>query len=375
MIAARLWEILRRAGGTLFTLGLVVGFTGCGATGFWRSSAAVPDAFAVGADVSFLGEAEAAGVRFSAGGEVRPGLELLRERGYGWVRLRLFHTPSAHRTKLPNDLAYTLALAREAKDLGFKVLLDIHYSDTWADPAKQSPPLAWAGLEGAALVSAVHEYTRSTVAAFYAAGVPPDVVQPGNEIIGGMLWPHGQLPGAWDEFVRLLRAGIEGVRAGAGDAPPPKILVHIDRGGDWPATKWFFDGLRERGVEPDLLGQSFYPWWHGGLDDLRTTLHAMAERYGRPIWLVETAYCWRPTEFRERPGPFPETPEGQRDYLAAVAEVVRDTPRGLGGGVFWWEPAVGYGRGRTALRARGLFDDAGEALPALDVFRARTAER
>jgi arabinogalactan endo-1,4-beta-galactosidase len=204
------------------------------------------------------------------------------------------------------------------------------------------------------------------------------MVQPGNEVTAGMLWPTGKLPDNWEQFAALTRAGIAGVREGAEGAPTPKILVQIERGGNWDATKWFFDRLFASGVEPDVLGQSYYPWWHGSLDDLRTTLHHMARAYGKPVMVVETAYCWRPTEYIEGrkpvgPPPFAESIEGQRDFLAAVSDVVRGVPDGLGAGVFWWEPAVGTARGRARLRSRGMFDDAGNVLPVIDAMQPTRA--
>ena len=169
--------------------------------------------YAVGADVSFLRQAEERGTVFKDQGVAKPGLQIFKDHGYNWVRLRIFHTP----TQLPNNLAYTLATAKEAKKLGFKFLLDFHYSDTWADPQKQFLPKAWEGKTHAELTQAVFEYTRDTVAAFREAGVLPDMVQPGNEISHGMLWPDGKLPGQWDNFAELLKAGIRGVDAGRGD--------------------------------------------------------------------------------------------------------------------------------------------------------------
>ncbi|MGA1236432.1 MAG: glycosyl hydrolase 53 family protein [Limisphaerales bacterium] len=187
----------------------------------------VADGFAVGADLSFLKQSEDRAVVFRDGGEARPGLRIFRERGYNWIRLRVFHTP----TRLPNDLEYTVASAQEAKRLGFKFLLDYHYSDTWADPGKQIMPRAWEGKSHEELVSAVFEYTRDTIEVFRKAGVLPDMVQVGNEVTPGMLWPDGKLPGRWDEFVELLRAGIRGVREGSGSGMPPRIMIHIDQGG------------------------------------------------------------------------------------------------------------------------------------------------
>jgi arabinogalactan endo-1,4-beta-galactosidase len=319
--------------------------------------------YAIGADLSFLRQAEQRGVQFKDGGQPKPGLQIFRDHGYGWIRLRLFHTPAARPPALPNDLDYTLATAREAKVLGFKFLLDFHYSDTWADPQKQFLPKAWEGKSHAELVRAVHDYSRDTIAALRAGGAMPDMVQIGNEITPGMLWPDGRLPANWANFAELLKAGIAGVEEGSGAAPRPLIMLHIDRGGDRAATKAFFDEAIARGVSFDVIGQSYYPWWHGSLLELRENLAFMAETYAKDIVLVEVAYNWRPAEYRDRPAPFPETPEGQREFLEEVNRAVLATPHGRGKGVFWWEPAVTGG-----LRRRGMFDDDGNALPVISVF-------
>lgn len=321
--------------------------------------------YAVGADLSFLRQAEERGVRFKDGGVEKPGLQIFKDHGYNWVRLRLFHTPSNHPRPLPNDLAYTIAAAKDAKALGLKFLLNYHYSDTWADPGKQFIPKAWETLDAAGLEQAVHDYTRDTIRAFREAGVMPDMVQVGNEITPGMLWPHGKLPQNWDNFARFVQAGIRGVDAGRGDAPRPRIMIHIEKAGDRARTKWFFDNLQQRGVEFDVIGQSYYPWWHGSLLDLRDTLQFMAESYRKEIIVVEVAYNWRPTEYLKDPPPFPETPEGQRDFLDEVHRVVLATPHGLGKGVFWWEPAVPL---NTRIASRGMFDAEGNALPVISVF-------
>jgi len=316
--------------------------------------------YAVGADVSFLKAAEDGGKVFKDNGQPKPGLEIFKDHGYNWVRLRLFHTP----TDLPNNLAYTLAMAKAAKKLGFHILLDFHYSDTWADPGKQFTPKAWTGFSHAQLMKAVADYTRDTIAAFQAAGALPDMVQIGNEIIHGMLWPDGKLPENWDNFADLIKAGISGVQAGAGNGPHPRIMIHIDRGGDKATTKYFFDKLNSYHVQYDVIGQSYYPWWHGSLNDLRENMIFMAEEYKKDIIVVEAAYDWRPTEYTKRPGPFPESPEGQKQFLEEVNRVVEETPNGLGKGVFWWEPAVEP----SPIYSRGMFDDQGNALPVITVF-------
>lgn len=324
-----------------------------------RSGAAGDRKYAVGADLSFLRQAESQGAVFKDGGQPRPGLQIFKNHGYNWVRLRLFHAP----TTLPNDLDYTLALARDAKALGFHFLLDLHYSDTWADPAHQSTPKAWAAKSHAELVQAVFLWTRNTVAAFRAAGVAPDMVQIGNEVTAGMLWPDGRLPERWPQFAELVKAGIDGVRAGSAAGQAAKIMIHIDRGADVNTTRYFFDRLKTYQVEFDVIGQSYYPWWHGGLDDLRSNLAFMSGRYDKDIIVVEAAWNWRPAEYKDKSAPWPETPEGQRCFLEAVNQAVLATPGHRGAGVFWWEPAV---TGR--LRSRGFFDDDGNALPVIHVF-------
>jgi arabinogalactan endo-1,4-beta-galactosidase len=195
------------------------------------------------------------------------------------------------------------------------------------------------------------------------AGVMPDMVQVGNEITNGMLWPDAKLPDNWDHFAELIKAGIAGVEMGSGEQATPRIMIHIDRGGDSARTKYFFDKLATYNIRFDVIGQSYYPWWHGSLDDLRANLEFMARDYKKDIIVVEAAYCWRPTEYTKRPGPFPETPEGQAQFLDEVNRVVQQTPGGFGKGVFWWEPAV-----TGPLVSRGFFDESGNALPVVRVF-------
>jgi len=315
--------------------------------------------YAIGADLSFLKQAEGQGVVFKDHGEARPGLQILKDHAYNWVRLRLFHTP----TTLPNNLEYTLALARQAKALGFHFLLDLHYSDTWADPAHQTTPKAWRTKSHAELVRAVLAWTRDSIAAFEAAGVLPDMVQIGNEVTAGMLWPDGRLPDHWDHFADLVKAGIDGVRAGATGGTMPRIMIHIDRGGDVQGTRYFFDRLETHKVAFDVIGLSYYPWWHGGLEDLSTNLASTASRYQKDIVVVEAAWNWKPAEYQKKSGPWPETPEGQRCFLEALNQAVQATPGNRGIGVFWWEPAV-----TGQLRSRGFFDDEGNALPVITVF-------
>lgn len=315
--------------------------------------------YAIGADLSFLKNAEDRGFSFRENDSIKPGLQIFRDHGYNWIRLRLFHTP----TQLPNNLEYTIALAKKAREMGFKFLLDFHYSDTWADPGKQYTPKAWENFSHQELVKAVYEYSMATIKTMRDAHVLPDMVQIGNEVINGMLWPDGKLPDNWKNFADLVQAGISGVMEACDPLYVPKIMIHIDQGGNMVNTKYFFDKLLSFGIRFDYIGQSYYPWWHGTLLDLKNNMYFMAKEYKKPIILVEVAYCASPTEYKNKPAPFPETPEGQKQFLDEVNNIVLNTPDNLGVGVFWWEPATMGGRS-----TRDFFDEKGNVLPVITVF-------
>ncbi len=320
--------------------------------------------YAFGADMSFLRQLESQGKKFKDGGVVKPGLQIFRDNGYNWIRLRTCVEPA----KLPNDTKYTIEMAKEAKRLGYKLLLDFHYSNGWADPTNEPTPDVWKAMTHKERVKALYEYTRDTIAAFRDAEVLPDMVQIGNEIGNGMLWPDGKLPENWSNFADYVYAGINGVDAGRGNNKRPKIMIHVDHGGDIPKTKTFFDKLNTYDVPYDVIGFSFYPWSHGTLMDLRANFAFAAKEYGKDVFLAETGYYWKPSKyFKDFPPPFPETPEGQAKWLTAVNDIVMQTPNGRGKGVFWWEPAAGGG-----LVERGYFDNDGNALPVIQAFRHLT---
>jgi arabinogalactan endo-1,4-beta-galactosidase len=318
-----------------------------------------------GADISFLRQMESHGPIYRDNGVIKPGLQILKDHGYTWVRLRLMVAP----VSLPNDLAYTIASAQDAHRLGLHILLDLHYSDDWADPAHQIVPRAWAPLTHAQLVEATYRYTRDTLRAFRNAGVTPDMVQVGNEVTAGMMWPDGRLPTHWPEFAALLNAGIRGVHDGTGLFHHPRIMVHIDKGGSIQATRSFLNHLAQYHVHYDVVGQSYYQWWQGTLDDLARNLAFTRDTYHKDTIVVETAYDWRTGEdFKRNPIPFPQTPEGQQAFLAALRETVANAHHGRLRGIFWWEP---FAPGAIAKRA--LVDDTHNTLPAIHVFETNPA--
>lgn len=315
--------------------------------------------YAVGADMSFLKMAEDSGTVFKVNGVAKPTLQIFKNHGYNWIRLRLFHSPD----RLPNDLEYTIELAQEAKELGYKFLLDYHYSDTWADPGKQYIPEAWKGLSVDVLADSVYEYTKRTITAFREAGVMPQMVQIGNEVRNGMLWPTGKLPQNWDNFAKLVKAGIDGVDAGRGQARRPLIMIHYDNGADAEGTRKYYQKLNLYHIDYDIIGLSYYPWWHGNLLELRRNLLSLVNNFDKGIIVVETAYNWRESEYIGELAPYPETPEGQREFLESVHETLLGISSPKIKGIFWWEPAVMGG-----LRSRGFFDENNNALPVIHVF-------
>lgn len=345
-----------------------------GAFGLGMPAVAATDpGFLIGGDVSALPVLEQHGAVYRQDGRRGDALVILRRTGMNCFRLRLFVSPN-HEGIVANDLAYTLALARRVKATGAALILDLHYSDTWADPAKQFKPAAWASLPFDQLVAQVGAYTRSVLAQFAREGVTPDIVQIGNEITNGMLWPdgrvefaHGEELAAWSRLVRLLRAGIEAVGSGPGR---PQVMLHVESTGNVPRTLAFFRHVQTAGLHFDLVGLSYYPEWHGGIADLKATLDAVAETVRKPIVVVETAYPWKPDEhWRGRPHlDWPLTPAGQREFLQAVVAAVRAVPGGLGRGVCYWYPesVVVPGVHSWLGGSCALFDDRGRLLPAAE---------
>jgi len=333
--------------------------------------------FLAGGDISMATRIEQAGATFHDGVGQADLVTLLRRNGWNTARLRLFVDPS-HENAVVNDLPYTLALARRIKAAGMQLLLDIHYSDTWADPGHQAKPAAWRDLSFDALVQKVHDYTADVISQCRTHNVLPDIVQIGNEITPGFLWPEGKLYGKggdperrWERFTRLLEAGIAGAREAAGQDSTLRILIHIDKGGKWGATKWFFENLARRNVSFDIIGLSYYPWWHGTMADLRGNLHNTARTFGKDIMVVETAYPHRNEQhWKKHALAWPISPEGQKAFLAEVIAAVKAAPDGRGIGVLYWYPESVPAEGLRIWNggATALFDAQGKALPALSVL-------
>jgi len=327
-----------------------------------------------GADVSALATFERHGAVYRDGRKAGDALAILRARGVDCFRLRLFVAPNGEGA-VTNDLAYTVALAQRVKRTGATLLLDIHYSDTWADPAKQFKPAAWADQTLPQLAATVRRYTADVLRAFAAAGAAPDYVQLGNEITNGLLWPEGRVEfaqrddaAAWDRLGTLLRAAYDGLADACSDGPRPQTILHIESPHQLERLLWFCWQATVQRVPFDMIGVSYYPEWHGGLPELRTALAALAAEFQKPVLVAETAYPTRKDEhWKGRPNMgWPLSPAGQQRFVHEVAQAVAEVPGGLGAGVLYWHPEAVPVDGLAVWvgGSCGLFDRKGRVLPA-----------
>lgn len=348
----------------------------------------------LGADVSSLKKSEDFGgqyfdtrrQQFKHDGRRRPpdALEILANHGFNFVRLRVWVNPADGY----HDREELFEMARRAQRAGQKVLVDLHYSDSWADPGKQFKPSAWSNYTFEQLRQAVYDHTYDVCQGLRARGLPPAMIQLGNELNSGMLWPDGHTwnPPNWDNLAQLLNAGAEAVRA---CSKKTRIMLHLANGGDNGLYRWWFDNITSRGVDFDVIGFSYYGYWHGSLGDLQANLNDISARYSKDVVVAETAY---PFVLADADGwgniiglpnqlvaGYPATPEGQAANQRDVLSIVRAVPGGRGLGAFYWDATwtgvVGNGWDPTnpasgnAWENQALFDFEGYPVPAMDVYR------
>jgi len=325
-----------------------------------------------GTDVSSLAQVEAAGGRFfDLDGRPADLFKILKRHGFNWIRLRVWTRPKG---KLVDD--GVLELARRAKKEGFKLLVDFHYSDTWADPEKQNAPAMWAGLAAEEKVAAIEDYTRRAIEKFASAGARPDAVQIGNELNNGFVWPDGKIWGSRGEkvggmegFVALLKAAAKGARAAGKEI---RLVVHLAEGGDNAKCRAMLEPLAAAGVDFDMIGLSFYPYWHGEAAGLKANMEDLTKRFGRPVAVVETAYAWTKEHGDDKTNVFPvdgneASVEMQRAKVREVVEAVRAVEGGAG--VFYWEPAwLPNAHEGSTWENQTLFDFKGRALKSIDLW-------
>ena len=269
----------------------------------------------LGADISFLPQLEDRGMKFDDKGIQKDAIQILKGHGFNYIRLRIFNEPAADSGYSPKkgfcDLEHTKQMAKRIKAAGLKFLLDFHYSDTWADPGKQFKPSAWKGLSFPVLKDSMYAFTKKVIVELKAQGTAPDMVQIGNEINHGMIWPDGHVSHL-DSLAQLIKAGTDAVLQ---VDPSIIMLLHIALGGQNDESVFFLNNMLSRGVYFDVIGESYYPKWHGTLDDLRNNLTDLATRYSKDIIVVEYSQLKK-----------------------EVNDIAFDLPNDRGKGTMIWEP-------------------------------------
>ena len=303
----------------------------------------------VGGDISLLPKYEEAGVVYKdkEGQTVSDVLAFFRQQGQNAMRVRLFVSPDGSDKAVCQDLDYVKALGKRIKDAGLKLMLDFHYSDTWADPAKQWTPAAWQDLNNNQLQDKIYEYTKDCLQQMKAAGAEPDFIQTGNEISYGMLWGKSgatanrcytnSSDANWNRFLSLLKKAGQACRE---ECPQARIIIHSERVPKPDVLTDFFDRMKAGGIDYDIIGLSYYPAFHGNLSTLETALTALERKqYGKDMMIVETgySYAWAlgGTEY-DYTKTYPYSEEGQRQFTADLVAKLKSHP-GVKG-LFWWWP-------------------------------------
>lgn len=385
--------------------------------------------FVKGMDLSTLLELEKCGAKYFDDGKETDILDIMKKYDVDTIRIRVWNDPWSQTKESygagENDLPTSLAIAKKVTDAGFGVLLNFHYSDFWADPGKQFKPKAWANYGVEELEKAVYDFTLESMRTFLADGVNITMVQVGNELSNGLLWPEGKVPN-YDNIAKFVNSGIRAVReadserlsggiSGVASAMKPlakiPVMIHLDNGGNNELYRTWFDNFMERGEDFELIGLSYYPFWHGTLDMLTDNMNDIAERYGKELIVAEVSMGYTMEDYasyeklseHERKGyatrpalvekiEYPMTKQGQYDFMEDFLHRISHIKGGLGKGFFYWEPAwipvAGSGWATPASLEymkdpgpcgnewanQALFDYDGNALPTLKLIRDFRAE-
>lgn len=314
------------------------------------------DTFAKGADISWLPQMEADGyIFYNDDGTPEDCFKILKDHGINSIRLRTWVNPSDDPHSGHCSMEETVVMANRAKSWGMRIMINFHYSDSWADPGKQHKPKDWEGLGFDQLKKTLYDYTEEVMIALKEAGVTPEWVQVGNEIPSGMIYPEGHTDN-WPQLAQLINHGYDAIKA---VSPATKVILHIDQGNNNGRFRWWFDLADKYGVKYDVIGMSFYPYWLEGkpdyseiIDDLGHNLNDMASRYRKEVMVVET-------------GGEDNKPQNTYEMLRAVIRKVKEVPDKKGLGVFYWEPQGARSWSHYALSAWG---DNGRPTKAMDAF-------
>lgn len=353
--------------------------------------------FIKGMDISVQHEIEGMGAAYFDDGKKGDAVQILGAYNTNKIRLRLWNHPFDADNKPygggTNDLATTIKIAKRAAQSGMGFLLDLHYSDFWSDPTTQIKPKGWQDLSGAALEEAVYQYTFEVLSKLDRNGVPPDMIQIGNEITNGLLWPDGKFENSGN-MVKLLAAGIKAARD---FNPAIRIVIHLDWGGDNALYRRWFDEIAAANLDFDIIGLSYYLFWHGTMEQLVQNMNDISSRYNKDVLIAETAFPFTTeqidsevmifTDEHASEVPYPISPQGQREFMLDLMNAIQSVENKRGLGFFYWEPtwinirqaqwSTDAGKkylNKTSTSGNvwanlALFDFNGHALPALQAIR------
>lgn len=362
--------------------------------------------FIKGMDLSTLLEMERCNAKYYDHGQEMDILEIMKKYDVDTIRLRLWNDPKSENGEPygagNNDLEETIAIGKRVTEAGLGVLLNFHYSDFWADPGKQIKPKAWKNYGVEELEKAVYDFTLESLRKVIDAGVNVTMIQVGNELSNGLLWPEGQVPN-YDNIARFVSAGIRACRKVNAQIP---LMIHLDNGGNNELYRRWFDNYMKRGEDFEYIGLSYYPFWHGSLKQLEDNMNDIAVRYGKDLIIAEVSMGFTMDDYKDyeklpdsgRKGyatkpelvakiEYPMTIEGQKAFTEDFLNRVAKVPDDHGCGFFWWEPAwipvPGSGWATEASLKymndpgpcgnewanQALFDYEGNALPTLNVIR------
>jgi arabinogalactan endo-1,4-beta-galactosidase len=313
--------------------------------------------FARGADISWIPQMEASGYKFlNDQGVQEDCFKILKDHGINSIRLRTWVNPSDNPASGHCSKDETVAMAVRARKWGMRVMIDFHYSDSWADPAKQVKPKAWEGHDFTRLLKDVYDYTFEVMTALKTAGVYPEWVQVGNETRTGMIYPEGSTDN-WAQLAQLINKGYDAIKD---VSPDTKVILHVDQGNNKALFKWWFDNAQKYGARYDVIGMSYYPYWLEGnpdytlsIDDLGNNMIDISSRYNKEVMVVEVGG----EDFKVL---------NTYDMLLAVQKKVKAVPNGKGLGVFYWEPEGARSWSHYGLSAWG---EDGKPTKALDAFK------
>ena len=315
--------------------------------------------FACGADVSWLPQMEAQGSLFYNDAGVREDcLQILKEHGINSIRLRVWVNPSIDPCTGHCSKSETVAMAKRAAAMGFRILIDFHYSDSWADPGTQTKPAAWTSHSIGQLTTDVYAHTTDVLKAVIAAGVRPEWVQIGNETNDGMLWEDGRASKSFVNFASLINSGYNAVKAVDSSI---KVIVHISNGYDNGMFRWMFDSLSAQNARFDIVGMSLYPTavnWNTLTSQCLSNLTDMAARYGKEVMIAEV-------------GMASSAAQESNNMLIDLIAKVKSIPNGKGLGVFYWEPESYF----WCNYSMGAWNANGRPTIALDAFLSNVNNR